>query len=96
MSILLQHHVDQIATLALFFLSELEKYSIPEDLVRLSDLALPGLAPFSQSLYSCDEDLEMIEPLPHLSPVKRPQRSGKEFLSGLQLTTADRIILLYV
>ncbi|XP_034545659.1 securin [Notolabrus celidotus] len=51
---------------------EFEKYSVPEDLIRLSGFALPGLASFPQALYPCEEELE-IDPLPNRSPVKMPK-----------------------
>ncbi|XP_032383806.1 securin [Etheostoma spectabile] len=55
---------------------EFEKYSIPEDLIPLSSYALPGLVCFPQAPHLCEEDLEMIDPLPNPSPVKMPTRSG--------------------
>lgn len=64
---------------------EFEKYSIPEDLIALSSYALPGLACFPQAPHLCEEDLEMFDPLPNLSPVKIPTRSGINFLLGLNL-----------
>ncbi|KAF7665892.1 hypothetical protein LDENG_00130010 [Lucifuga dentata] len=52
---------------------EFEKYSIPEDLIPLSDLALPGLACVPQTSYFCEE--EQKEAYAELSPVKMPKRS---------------------
>ncbi|XP_042349934.1 securin [Plectropomus leopardus] len=54
---------------------EFEKYSIPEDLIPLSGFALPGLACFPQAPHLHEDDLEKIDPLPNLSPVKMPQSS---------------------
>uniref|UniRef100_A0A3P9HWQ9 Securin n=1 Tax=Oryzias latipes TaxID=8090 RepID=A0A3P9HWQ9_ORYLA len=47
---------------------EFEKYSIPEDFIPFSGLALPGLACFTSPLL--EEDLEKIQPLPDPSPAK--------------------------
>ncbi|KAM6924328.1 securin [Xenentodon cancila] len=52
---------------------EFERYSIPEDLISLGGLALPGLACVSPPLWV--EDLEKLDPLPSLSPMKMPERS---------------------
>ncbi|XP_062249786.1 securin [Platichthys flesus] len=52
-----------------------EKNVIPEDLVPLSGLALPGLAFFPQCLRVRKEDLKKLDPLPNMSPVKMPTRS---------------------
>ncbi|XP_061582343.1 securin [Cololabis saira] len=52
---------------------EFERYSIPDDLVLFGGLALPGLACFSPPL--CEEDLEKLDPLPELSPMKMPKHS---------------------
>ncbi|KAF3694087.1 Securin Pituitary tumor-transforming gene 1 protein [Channa argus] len=54
---------------------EFEKYSIPEDLVPVSDFALPGLACFPPASHLCEEDLEMLDLIPNLSPVKMPKCS---------------------
>lgn len=59
---------------------EFEKYSIPEDLVPLSGLALPGLACFQKASQPSVDDLEKFDPLPNLSPVKMPKCSGTIFL----------------
>ncbi|XP_023253789.1 securin-like isoform X1 [Seriola lalandi dorsalis] len=59
---------------------EFVKYSIPEDLVCVSGFALPGLARFPQAPHLCEEDLEKFAPLPDLSPVKMPKRSGIKVL----------------
>ncbi|XP_056295098.1 securin [Pseudoliparis swirei] len=53
---------------------EFEKYSTPEDLILLGDFALPGLAHFPQA-HLCEDDLDMLDPLPNQSPVKMPTRS---------------------
>ncbi|KAM7389205.1 hypothetical protein PAMP_023197 [Pampus punctatissimus] len=68
---------------------EFERYSIPEDLIPLSCLALPGLAHLPQASPPCDE--EMFEPLPNMSPVKMPQRS--DYCSELDafLQTLDEL-----
>uniref|UniRef100_A0A8C8DHR7 Securin n=1 Tax=Oryzias sinensis TaxID=183150 RepID=A0A8C8DHR7_9TELE len=47
---------------------EFEKYSVPEDFIPFSGLALPGLACFT--LPPLEEDLEKILPLPDPSPAK--------------------------
>lgn len=60
----------------LVYFSAFEKYSIPEDLIPLSGFALPGLASFPQAPHLCEDDLDMFEPLPDLSPVKMSQFSG--------------------
>ncbi|XP_008274230.1 securin [Stegastes partitus] len=71
---------------------EFEKYSIPEDFIPLSDLPLAGLArlPKAPHLY---DDVETLEPLPNLSPVKMPRRSGyselAEFLQELDKLTTE-------
>lgn len=67
---------------------EFQKYSIPEDLLPLSNLALPGLA---QPLYQPVEEPEMLIPLPDMSPVKMPKQSG--FCSELDdfLQTLDKL-----
>ncbi|XP_071751164.1 securin isoform X2 [Centroberyx gerrardi] len=54
---------------------EFEKYSIPEDLVRLGGLALPGLSSFPQTPRLCEEELETLEAVTPPSPFKMPQRS---------------------
>uniref|UniRef100_A0A3Q1GKM7 Securin n=1 Tax=Acanthochromis polyacanthus TaxID=80966 RepID=A0A3Q1GKM7_9TELE len=72
---------------------EFEKYSIPEDLIPLSGLALPGLACFPQAPHLYEEDVEKLEPLPELSPEKMARFSGycselDDFLQTLdELTT---------
>lgn len=63
---------------------EFEKYSIPEDLVPLSGLALTGLACFQKTSQPCVDDLEKFDPLPNLSPVKMPKHSGTIFLLGMK------------
>ncbi|XP_070819143.1 securin [Chaetodon trifascialis] len=70
---------------------EFEKYSVPEDLIPLSGLALSGLACFSQSPHQCEDVLEMLAPLPNLSPVKMPKRS--DYCSELDafLQTLDEL-----
>ncbi|KAM9849456.1 securin isoform 2-T2 [Aulostomus maculatus] len=55
---------------------EFEKFSVPEDLIALSCLALPGVASFPQAPCPLEEDLDMLIPLQNMSPVKMPQRSG--------------------
>ncbi|XP_046887060.1 securin isoform X2 [Hypomesus transpacificus] len=50
---------------------EFEKYVVPEDVVRLGHLALPGLA-FPQTPYPPKEDLEVLE-TQFLSPIKNAQ-----------------------
>ncbi|XP_026213804.1 securin [Anabas testudineus] len=72
---------------------EFEKYSIPEDLVPLSGLALPGLACFAQAPHPCEEDLEMLVPLPNLSPVKMPRRSGDCSELNAFLQTLDELTI---
>ncbi|XP_029296807.1 securin [Cottoperca gobio] len=69
---------------------EFEKYSIPEDLVLLGGVALPGLASFPQAPL-CEEDLDKFDPLPNLSPVKMPKRS--DYCSALDafLQTLDEL-----
>ncbi|XP_034037300.1 securin-like isoform X1 [Thalassophryne amazonica] len=49
---------------------EFEKYSIPEDLIRLGSLGLPGLACIPQLPCLGEKDLEVVSPLPFPSPVK--------------------------
>ncbi|XP_030002070.1 securin [Sphaeramia orbicularis] len=54
---------------------EFDKYSVPEDLVPLSKLALPGLACFPQASHLHLEEPEILSPLPNMSPVKMPKCS---------------------
>ncbi|XP_070693303.1 securin [Pempheris klunzingeri] len=70
---------------------EFEKYSIPEDLIPLSGFALPGLACFPQAPHLCEDDLEKLDPLPNLSPVKMPKHS--DYCSELDafLQTLDEL-----
>ncbi|XP_072251506.1 securin [Leuresthes tenuis] len=72
---------------------EFEKYSIPEDLIPLSRLALPGLARFSQTSPPCQEDLDKIDPLPNLSPVEMPKRSGYCLELDAFLQTLDELTI---
>lgn len=58
------------------FLSEFQKYSVPEDLIPLSGFALPGLASFPQVPHLFEDDLGTLDPLPNLSPVKMPKCTG--------------------
>ncbi|KAM3866998.1 securin [Diretmus argenteus] len=53
---------------------EFEKYFIPEDMVHISGLALPGLI-FPQTPRPSDQDFEMLEASTPLSPLKMPRRS---------------------
>ena len=57
-----------------FVVLEFEKYVVPEDVVRLGHLALPGLA-FPQTPYPPKEDLEVLE-TQFLSPIKNAQHPG--------------------
>ncbi|XP_037315829.2 securin isoform X2 [Pungitius pungitius] len=50
-----------------------EKYGVPEDLIPLGDMALPGLARFPRAPL-CNY-METIAALPNPSPVKMPQSS---------------------
>ncbi|XP_062282064.1 securin [Scomber scombrus] len=72
---------------------EFQRYSIPEDLIPLSSFALPGLACFPQAPPCCEEDLEMLEPLPDTSPVKMPRHS--DYCSELDafLQTLDELTI---
>ncbi|XP_026186558.1 securin [Mastacembelus armatus] len=72
---------------------EFEKYSIPEDLVPLSGLALPGLACFSQTPHLYEEDLGMFDPLPDLSPVKMPKCSDHCVELDAFLQTLDELTM---
>ena len=67
--------------LCFFCPPEFERYSIPEDLIPLGSFALPGLARFPQAPDLFEEDFIEIAPLPNLSPVKMPNRSGIDFTS---------------
>lgn len=58
---------------------EFEKYSIPEDLIPLSDLALPGLAWFPRTPHFYEE--EKYEAFTELSPIKMPKCAGTLFLT---------------
>ncbi|KAM9741669.1 securin [Menidia menidia] len=60
---------------------EFERYSIPEDLIPLSNLALPGLACFSGTSHLCQEELDTIDPLPNPSPVS--MRTHSDYCSEL-------------
>ncbi len=64
----------------LYIFTEFQKYSIPEDLIPLSDFALPGLSSLQQAPHLCENDQEKFDPLPNLSPVKMPKHSGTIFL----------------
>ncbi|XP_035016780.2 securin [Hippoglossus stenolepis] len=73
---------------------EFEKNNIPEDLVPLSGLALPGLAFFPRCLHVRKEDLKKLDPLPNMSPVKMSKRSDdclalKAFLQTLEELTVE-------
>ncbi|XP_047441972.1 securin [Mugil cephalus] len=71
---------------------EFEKYSVPEDLIPLSGYALPGLACFPQIPHVHEEDLEMLVPLPDLSPLKVPKQSDCSELSAF-LQTLDELTI---
>ena len=62
--------------IVVYILPEFEKYSVPEDLIPLSGFALPGLASFPQVPHLFKDDLETLDPLPDLSPVKMPKHTG--------------------
>ncbi|KAM4733273.1 securin isoform 2-T2 [Anableps anableps] len=68
---------------------EFERYSVPEDLVPLSCLALTGLACFPQNLPDLDE--EKLEELPNSSPVKMPERSENSQELAAFLQTLDEL-----
>ncbi|KAM4555895.1 securin isoform 2-T2 [Odontesthes bonariensis] len=70
---------------------EFEKYSIPEDFIPLSRLALPGLARFSETSHLCQEDLDQIDPLPNLSPLEMPKRSDYCLELDAFLQTLDEL-----
>lgn len=72
---------------------EFENYLVPEDVVRLSHLALPGLASFPETHFLPKDDMEVLEMF-SLSPVKNPQRSGcsselDTFLQTINELTVD-------
>ncbi|XP_029368330.1 securin [Echeneis naucrates] len=71
---------------------DFEKYSIPEDLVCISGMALPGLACFPKTPHACEEDLEKLDPLPELSPVKMPKASDYCLELDAFLQTLEQII----
>ncbi|XP_041705052.1 securin isoform X1 [Coregonus clupeaformis] len=54
---------------------EFEKYVIPEDVVCLSQLALPGLGCLPQMPYLPEEDFEVLETYTRLSPLKDLRRA---------------------
>ncbi|XP_036931948.1 securin [Acanthopagrus latus] len=72
---------------------EFEKYSVPEDLIPLSGFALPGLASFPQVPHLFKDDLETLDPLPNLSPVKMPKHT--DYCSELDafLQTIDELTI---
>ncbi|XP_038145401.1 securin isoform X1 [Cyprinodon tularosa] len=69
---------------------EFEKYSVPEDLVPLSCLALPGLASFTHNLPALDE--EKLEELSNPLPVKMPEPSDNCGELAAFLLTLDELI----
>ncbi|XP_037531638.1 securin [Nematolebias whitei] len=72
---------------------EFERYSVPEDLIPLSSLALPGLACFSQTCSDLfEDDLEEISPLPNPLPLKMPKRSDRMELEAF-LQTLDELTI---
>ncbi|XP_020779093.1 securin [Boleophthalmus pectinirostris] len=69
---------------------EFEKYSLPEDLLPLSKLALPGLAELPQP--SLPDESLMLIPLADMSPVKMPRQL--DFCSEFDfLHTLDELIV---
>lgn len=56
------------------FISDFQRYSVPEDLIPLSCMALSGLACFPHRRPDLDE--EKMEELPYLSPVEMPECPG--------------------
>ncbi|XP_041846663.1 securin [Melanotaenia boesemani] len=72
---------------------ECDKYGIPEDLIPLGGLALPGLACLSQTSHRYQEDLEKIDPLPNLSPVKLPKRQDYCLELDAFLQTIDELTI---
>ncbi|KAK5608823.1 hypothetical protein CRENBAI_019626 [Crenichthys baileyi] len=68
---------------------EFQKYSVPEDLVPLSCLVLPGLACFTHKLPDLDE--EELEELPNLSPLKMSERSDNCRELAAFLRTLDEL-----
>ncbi|KAF7228385.1 securin [Nothobranchius furzeri] len=71
---------------------EFERYSVPEDLIPLSCLALPGLACFPTTLSKlCEEDLTEMAPLPDLSPIKMPKYSDERLELEDFLQTLDEL-----
>ncbi|XP_047209048.1 securin [Girardinichthys multiradiatus] len=68
---------------------EFQRYSVPEDLVPLSCLALPGLASFTHKLPDLDE--EELEELPNLSPQKMSERSDNCRELAAFLRTLDEL-----
>ncbi|XP_060936260.1 securin [Limanda limanda] len=68
---------------------DFENNIIPEDMVPLSGLALPGLAFFPRCLHGRRDSLKHVDPLPDMSPEKKSKRSGdcqalKAFLQTLE------------
>ncbi|XP_069027396.1 securin [Embiotoca jacksoni] len=70
---------------------EFEKYSIPEDLIPLSGLALPGLVCFPPAPQLCEDEQENLDPFPDLSPVKIPKRSDYRSELDAFLQTLDEL-----
>uniref|UniRef100_A0A665UYU2 Securin n=1 Tax=Echeneis naucrates TaxID=173247 RepID=A0A665UYU2_ECHNA len=75
---------------------DFEKYSIPEDLVCISGMALPGLACFPKTPHACEEDLEKLDPLPdyHKPTVSLTSLSLPDYCLELDafLQTLEQII----
>ncbi|XP_028272404.1 securin [Parambassis ranga] len=71
---------------------EFEKYSVPEDLIPLSGCALPGLACFPPAPHLWEDDLEEMNLLPILSPVKMPKHSDCSELDAF-LQTLDELTI---
>ncbi|XP_005722954.1 securin isoform X1 [Pundamilia nyererei] len=78
-----QANVEYPETEKLFSYDPLEylRYDVPEDLIPLSKLALPGLACFSQVPDMCEDDFEELAPLPN-PPAVTLKHSGINFWSG--------------
>ncbi|KAM3613172.1 uncharacterized protein V6R79_021892 [Siganus canaliculatus] len=72
---------------------EFQKYSVPEDLVPLSGLALPGLACYPQVPHLFEDDLKKIDPLPSVSPVRMPRRSDYHSELDAFLQTLDELTI---
>lgn len=85
------HKYPEIETFSPYNPLEFEKYSIPEDLLPLSNLELAGLACLTPVSCLPVEEPEMLTPLPDMSPVKMPKRSDcmDDFLQTLDDLTVD-------